>query len=209
MKRITVCALALLTSLLAAAAPVSIETKNMTLVINVENGHQPYYIYFGKRLKSNEKDNIQHPRGGRMDIYPAHGMNAPAEAAFSMRHADGNLTTVLTATGFDQKQSGNATVTTIHLKDPLYPTNVDVVYKAYNDVDMIETWTEISNGEKGTVTLIQFASGLLPIRRGDVWMSHLHGSWGNEAQVVEEPLTPGQKIIKNKDGVRNSHTDHA
>ena len=209
MKRITVCALALLTSLLAAAAPVSIETKNMTLVINVENGHQPYYIYFGKRLKSNEKDNIQHPRGGRMDIYPAHGMNAPAEAAFSMRHADGNLTTVLTAIGFDQKQSGNATVTTIHLKDPLYPTNVDVVYKAYNDVDMIETWTEISNGEKGTVTLIQFASGLLPIRRGDVWMSHLHGSWGNEAQVVEEPLTPGQKIIKNKDGVRNSHTDHA
>ena len=209
MKRITVCALALLTSLLAAAAPVSIETKNMTLVINVENGHQPYYIYFGKRLQSNEKDNIQHPRGGRMDIYPAHGMNAPAEAAFSMRHADGNLTTVLTATGFDQKQSGNATVTTIHLKDPLYPTNVDVVYKAYNDVDMIETWTEISNGEKGTVTLIQFASGLLPIRRGDVWISHLHGSWGNEAQVVEEPLTPGQKIIKNKDGVRNSHTDHA
>ena len=209
MKRITVCALALLTSLLAAAAPVSIETKNMTLVINVENGHQPYYIYFGKRLKSNEKDNIQHPRGGRMDIYPAHGMNAPAEAAFSMRHADGNLTTVLTATGFDQKQSGNATVTTIHLKDPLYPTNVDVVYKAYNDVDMIETWTEISNGEKGTVTLIQFASGLLPIRRGDVWISHLHGSWGNEAQVVEEPLTPGQIIIKNKDGVRNSHTDHA
>ena len=209
MKRTTVCALALLTTLLAAAAPVSIETRNMTLVINVENGHQPHYIYFGKRLKSNEKDNIQHPRGGQMDIYPAHGMNAPAEAAFSMRHADGNLTTVLTATGFDQKQSGNATVTTIHLKDPLYPTNVDVVYKAYNDVDMIETWTEISNGEKGTVTLIQFASGLLPIRRGDVWISHLHGSWGNEAQVVEEPLTPGQKIIKNKDGVRNSHTDHA
>ena len=209
MKRTTVCALALLTTLLAAAAPVSIETRNMTLVINVENGHQPYYIYFGKRLKSNEKDNIQHPRGGRMDIYPAQGMNAPAEAAFSMRHADGNLTTVLTATGFDQKQSDNATLTTIHLKDPVYPTTVDVVYKAYDDVDMIETWTEISNGEKGTVTLVQFASGLLPIRRGDVWMSHLHGSWGNETQVVEEPLTPGQKIIKNKDGVRNSHTDHA
>jgi len=209
MKRIAVCALALLTTLLATAAPVSIETKNMTLVINVENGHQPYYIYFGKRLKSSEKDNIQHPRGGRMDIYPAQGMNAPAEAAFSMRHADGNLTTVLTATGFDQKQSDNATLTTIHLKDPVYPTTVDVVYKAYDDVDMIETWTEISNGEKGTVTLVQFASGLLPIRRGDVWMSHLHGSWGNETQVVEEPLTPGQKIIKNKDGVRNSHTDHA
>ena len=27
--------------------------------------------------------------------------------------------------------------------------------------------------------------------------------------LTQEPLTPGMKVIKNKDGVRNSHTDHA
>ena len=49
---------------------------------------------------------------------------------------------------------------------------------------------------------------MLPIRRGDVWLSHFYGSWANEARLVEEPLTPGQKVIVNKDGTRNSHTDH-
>ena len=59
------------------------------------------------------------------------------------------------------------------------------------------------------MVLNQFASGYLPIRRGDVWLSHLSGSWANEGVLTQEPLTPGMKVIKNKDGVRNSHTDHA
>ena len=90
-----------------------------------------------------------------------------------MRHSDGNLSTALVATGSDVKQEANATVTTIHLKDPVYNIKVDLKYRAYKDVDMIEAWTEINNGEKGTVTLTTFASAMLPIRRGDVWMSHL------------------------------------
>ena len=209
MKRPIIGIFALMATLCAMAAPVTVETPRISLVIEVENGHQPHYLYFGKHLKDNELKTIQHPWGGRMDIYPAYGMNPAAEAAFSMRHADGNLSTTLLVTGYDQTPTDNATVTTIHLKDPVYPTTVDVCYKAYRDVDMIETWTEITNGEKATVTLTQFASACLPIRRGDVWLSHLHGSWGNEAKLTEEPILPGQMIIKNKDGVRNAHTDHA
>lgn len=40
-------------------------------------------------------------------------------------------------------------------------------------------------------------------------LSSLSGSWANEGRLVQEALTPGMKIIKNKDGVRNSHTAHA
>jgi alpha-galactosidase len=126
-----------------------------------------------------------------------------------MRHVDGNMSTELVATGVDKTSEASATVTTIHLKDPKYPIAVDVKFRAYNDVDMIETWTEIVNNEKGTVTLTTFASACLPIRRGEVWASHLWGSWANEGRLTEELLEPGQLIIKNKDGVRNSHTDHA
>ena len=74
---------------------------------------------------------------------------------------------------------------------------------------MIEAWAEITNGEKATVTLTGFASATLPIRRGDVWMSHLYGSWGNEGRVAEEPLRPGEIVVANRDGVRNSATAHA
>ena len=186
-----------------------VQTKNMTMVLNVENGQKPQYQYFGSRLTEADLGNLPWPMGGRMDAYPAYGQNAPAEAALAMRHADGNLSTELEATGVERLKNDGNQITVIHLKDKVYPVTVDLKFQEYKDVDMIETWAEITHQEKGTVTLTQFASVSLPIRRGDVWLSHLYGSWANEGQLVCEPLTAGQKIIKNKDGVRNAHTDHA
>ena len=190
----------------ASAEQVVVQTKNTTMVLNVDEGKQPQYVYFGAKLSDSDLQHMQRTHGGRMDAYPAYGMNCPAEAAFAMTHADGNLSTALIATS-DVEQEG--AITRIHMKDPVYPITVDLCYMARPEVDMIETWTEIKNGEAKTVTLTQFASICLPIRRGNVWLSHFYGSWGNEARLCEEPVTPGEKIIKNKDGVRNSHTDHA
>ena len=190
----------------ASAEQVVVQTKNTTMVLNVDEGKQPQYVYFGAKLSDSDLQHMQRTYGGRMDAYPAYGMNCPAEAALAMTHADGNLSTALIATG-DVEQEG--AITRIRMKDPVYPITVDLCYMARPEVDMIETWTEIKNGEAKTVTLTQFASICLPIRRGNVWLSHFYGSWGNEARLCEEPVTPGEKIIKNKDGVRNSHTDHA
>ena len=189
----------------ASAEQVVVQTKNTTMVLNVDEGKQPQYVYYGAKLSDNDLQHMQRTHGGRMDAYPAYGMNCPAEAALAMTHADGNLSTALIATG-DVEQEG--AITRIRMKDPVYPITVDLCYMARPEVDMIETWTEIKNGEAKTVTLTQFASICLPIRRGNVWLSSFYGSWGNEARLCEEPLTPGEKVIKNKDGVRNSHTAH-
>ena len=199
----------LVCTLLLQAAPVKVETKNISLVINADEGKAPEYMYFGARLLNSDANHLQRPRDGRMNVYPAYGLNCPAEAALAMRHADGNMSTALVTTGVTTTTENNATVTTITMRDPVYPVEVRLHYRAYRDVDMIEAWTDITNNEKATVTLTTFASAMLPVRRGDVWVSHLHGSWGNEAQLTEEPLSSGQLILKNKDGVRNAHTDHA
>ena len=209
MKKQLLIALCMAASLTMEAGQVVVQTKNMTMVLNVENGQKPQYQYFGSRLTEADLGNLPWPMGGRMDAYPAYGQNAPAEAALAMRHADGNLSTELEATGVERLKNDGNQITVIHLKDKVYPVTVDLKFQEYKDVDMIETWAEITHQEKGTVTLTQFASVSLPIRRGDVWLSHLYGSWANEGQLVCEPLTAGQKIIKNKDGVRNAHTDHA
>ena len=204
---LTACCLALMG---VRAEQVVVQTRNISLVMNVEQGQQPRYVYFGQRLSSTELQHLQQPAvTGRTEVYPAYGLNAPAEAALAMRHSDGNLSTALVASGVERLKNDGNQITVIHLKDPVYPITVDLKIQEYKDVDMLEMWTEITNGEKQTVTLTQFASAMLPIRRGDVWMSHLYGSWANEARLVEEPLTAGQKVIVNKDGTRNSHTDHA
>ena len=205
MKKILFLTFLMVSASTAWAKQIVIQTKNTTMVLDVETNKQPQYVYYGAKLNDFDLQNLQRPRGGRMDAYPAYGMNCPAEAAVAITHADGNMSTELYAA--DVTTQGD--VTQIILKDPKYPVQVVLCYKARYDEDMIETWTEIKNGETKPVTLTQFASCSLPIRRGNVWLSHFGGSWGNEARLVEEPLLLGQKIIKNKDGARNSHTDHA
>ena len=206
MRKIIITSIMLcLSATMAWAEQVVIETKNTTMVLNVENNKQPQYVYYGTKLSAYDLQHLQVPRNGRMDAYPAYGMNCPAEAAIAMTHSDGNLSTELYVSGINKQGD----ITKINLKDPQYPVSVALCYKAYFDEDMIETWTEIKNDESKSVTLTQYASISLPIRRGNVWLSHFYGSWANEARLVEEPVLPGEKVIKNKDGSRNSHTDHA
>ncbi len=128
---------------------------------------------------------------------------------FRSTHSDGSLATELLVETVSQSIENGAQITRVRLKDTVYPFYVTICWRAYQDVDMIETWTEIENLEKKPVTLTRFDSGFLPVRRGEVWLSHLTGTWANEGRLVQEPLNAGVKLIKNKDGVRNSHTSHA
>ena len=152
------------------AEQVVMETKSISMVLDVVKGSQPKYVYFGAKLSAKELQNIQAPVEGRMDAYPAYGLNTPAEAAIAMRHSDGNLSTALVVEGI--QRSGNTT--TILLKDPVYPIAVNLKYKVYQEEDMIEAWTEITNNEKQTVTLTTFASAMLPTHRGDVCHHLIH-----------------------------------
>jgi len=166
------------------------------------------HIYYGTRLDASDLSNIEAAQSAQR-AFPVHGMYTPLETALSVKHADGNMSLQLVVNNVTNRQEANADVTVIELVDKVYPFQVNVCYRAYKDVDIIEAWTEISHQEKKPVVLNQFASAYLPIRRSDVWMSSLYGSWANEGKLVEEPLTPGMKVVKNKDGVRNSHTAHA
>lgn len=193
----------------AMAQHICISTPNTSLVLNAPNGGELKYLYYGSKLSETDLRHINEASNCNHTAYPVYGMNCPGEAALSVKHADGNMSTQMEVVSVSTNQEKQSTLTTVHLKDKVYPFYVDVHYKAYQDVDMIETWSEISHTEKKPVYLSQFSSVYLPIRRGNVWLSHLSGSWANEGQLTQEPLQPGMTVIKNKDGVRNSHTSHA
>ena len=191
------------------AQVVSVQTPNTSLVLSAPQGGALKHLYYGTKLSDSDLKNIESAERAQWEAYPAYGMNCTHEAALSVRHADGNMSTQLAVTEVKSEQQGTATVTKIGLKDKVYPFSVRVCYKSYSDADIIETWTEIEHQEKKPVELLEFASGYLPIRRGQVWLSSLYGSWANEARLAEEALLPGVKIIKNKDGVRNAQTAHS
>lgn len=194
---------------LTAFAQVHISTGTTSLVLDARKDKVLKICYFGSRLSDADLQNLKYSGAKQFEAYPAYGMAGNNETALSVTHADGNMTTELRVEKVETKTDGRLTLTSVRLKDTVYPFYVTVNYRTYFDSDVIETWTEIENREKKPVLLTEFCSGFLPIRRGDVWISHLYGAWANEAQLVQEPLQPGMLTIKNKDGVRNSHTAHS
>ena len=205
--------LSLIACLSAASAVmaqnVEISTPGSTMLLSARQGENLKFLYFGNRLSAADAEAVRATDDARYDAYPAYGLDCSREAAIAAHLADGNMTLDLKVADVATETATDFTLTRITLRDKVYPFTVAVCYKAFSTVDMIETWTEITNGEKKkTVTLNKFASGYLPIRRGTVWLSSLYGQWANEGRLCEEPLEPGMKVIKNKDGVRNSHTSH-
>ena len=208
MKRISLIS-ALLCVALSAMAQVRVTTPNTEMVLKADNGSDLKVLYYGARLSDADVAGLEASGVAGMDAYPAYGFNCASEACVGVTHADGNMSTVLKVETVSQTQENGAQITRVKLKDTVYPFYVTVCYKAYQDVDMIETWTEIENRGKKSVTLTRFDSGFLPIRVGNVWVSHLHGTWAAEGRLSQEPLDRGMMVIKNKDGARNSHTDHS
>ncbi|MBR2237795.1 MAG: alpha-galactosidase [Prevotella sp.] len=186
---------------------VTIETPNTQLLLTANEGGDLHQSYYG-----NKSATLQELRNAGDDLsfhaLPAYGtVDAVQLPALQVQHFDGDLNLELQVTNYESRNETAAVVHTFTMTDKLMPLTVKVFYKAYKNVDVIETWTEISHQEKKAIILKRFDSGQLTLRQGDVWVTHLHGNWGAEAEPTMEPLKKGIKTIRNSDGARNSHLD--
>lgn len=191
------------------AETLHVATPGTSLVIDASKGDKAKFLYYGEKLSDADVSALGDSGAAALDLFLAYGVNPEHEAAVAMTHADGNMTLDMVVEAAETKRLPDGTLTTVTLRDKVYPVDIKLNYRTYDGEDVIETWTETINGEKGEVTLRRFDSGYLPVRYGDVWLSSLYGAWANEGRVEEAPLTHGMKVIKNKDGVRNSHTAHS
>ena len=197
-----------------AGAQQTINTRNTTLVLNAQNGRELGITYYGAGLSDADVAQLRFTGARPASAYPAFGLRGAAECAIAVTQADGSLTLNLKVKDVSESSWEGGKVITVTSADPVYPIVVKNVFKTFYDQDMIETWAEITNEAKATkkdpktVVLRRYDSGCLPIHVGDVWMSSLYGSWGDEGRVCEEPLSRGIKVIRNLDGIRNAHTSH-
>ena len=189
---------------------VDISTPKTSLILDAEKGGGLRLLHYGNRMESTDIATLKEAGAINRNAYPVYGILPQGEAAMSVTHADGNMTTDVEVTGINTTTAPDgAKVTTIAMRDKVYPFDLNINYRTYPGEDVIETWVDVTNNEKGTVRLNRFMSGYLPVRYGDVWLSQLYGSWANEGKLSQTPLNHGVRMIKNKDGVRNSHTSHA
>ena len=159
------------------AENIVIQTPNTSLILSANPGEELKYIYYGDKLSDSDISTVTDLNNPRHSAYPVYGLSGANEAALAVKHADGNMTLDMNIIDVNTTKEGPATTTTIKMKDKVYPFYVDVNYKYFDDADVIETWTEVKHNEKSNVTLNQFSSAYMPIRRGDVWLSSLYGTW--------------------------------
>lgn len=192
-----------------SAELIKLDTPATSLVLDAVKGKNLKFMYYGGKISDNDANGLAAAGAPAVDAYPGYGMTFSKEAAVAAVHTDGNMTLDLKVDSTGKRTENGSEVTTVRLKDSYYPFTVDVNYRTYPGEDVIETWTEISHQEDGPVTLERFASGCVPVRYGNVWLSQLYGQWGNEGRVDCAPLTHGLKVIKNRHQTRNSHEAHS
>ena len=180
---------------------ITISTAKSALALSAANDGRVYQLSYGQPRQRTA------PRGGAREdeFHPPAGNGYILEPALQAVHADGNTSTDLVYVSHESApdpKDANVTVTRIKLRDPVYPFFVTLGFRAFRDQDVIEQWAEISHEEDGAVTLGRFASSAPVIKAESYWLTQFQGNYMREAELVEEKLTPGIKVLDSKIAIR-------
>jgi alpha-galactosidase len=195
---------------------ISVETKAMNMIFSAQPGKKVSFIYWGEKI-SNQSSFLSKPLKGQPDtgqdaapqLFPAYGGRQFLTPALRVTQSDGVLTTELVFAGSEQKQiDDNRIETVIHLKDKIYPLEVDVHFTAYQAENVISQFVSITNRQKKNIVLNNVASSYFPLHAGSYYLTHFSGTWAHEMQMSEEKLTPGTKVIESKKGVRATQSEN-
>lgn len=204
--------LTLCSGLFAQETVIRIGTDKTDLILKVANGGRLYQTYFGKSLKNasetavfpwdeyGDPDGLDTIRGG--EAYSTSGNEDYYEPALGIIHNDGNRTTYLYYNGHEQKAVEGGTETIIRLSDKVYPVSVTLHYVAFKEENLIKTWSEISHNEKKPVTLTQYASGMVYLKREAYFLNEYNSDWAKEVRQSTEQLQFGKKLLDSKQGSR-------
>ena len=165
-----------------------ISTDNTSLLLSADKGSTLRFSYYGPKIEQSDINPVHDTwAGANRAAYPAFGDITNRLTSFQMTHADGNITTFLQVDSVYSEPTGKGEATVFILKDKHYPVTVRLHYLPVKGSDIIEMWATVTNNGKKDVTIRRIDSGFLPIRRGDAWVTHLHGAWTAETQMVKIP----------------------
>ncbi|MFV8376722.1 alpha-galactosidase [Flavobacterium sp. LB1P71] len=198
-------------SLSAQRVTIPIATANNVLLLQTDSNNRLRTIYFGKPL-DNESEyeavsanyNYDEANAGiyNSSYTPAGTWNL-SEPAIQVKHADGNPSLELKYVSHKKEDiDANTSVTSILLKDPIYPFEVTLFYKVWAKENVIEQWTEIKHQEKKRVLLQKYASANLYFSNKDFYLTSFQGEYLKEMQPIETKLLQGIRTVDSKLGTR-------
>lgn len=192
-----------------------IETNNTLMVLAGVPGEKMIFHYWGEKVKGKPgfESRVFKNQPDTNDpltpqIYPSYGERYYLTPAIKLTHTDGVLTTDLRYEGVSTERiSDNIVETTVKLKDDIYPVYLDVIYRAYQNEDIVTQRAILKHNEKGVVKVENIASSYLPLHAESYYLTHFGGTWAHEMQAFEERLNRGIKLVESKKGVRTTQSE--
>ncbi|MEY2429039.1 MAG: alpha-galactosidase [Verrucomicrobiota bacterium] len=173
-----------------------LKTKNFALEFRVGDDGRLYQSSLGVSDANERPQRID-------EAYPQWGDGYIWEPALQVSHADGNTsTTLLYDSAARTNEAPDRELLRIKLRDPAYPFEVTLCFRAHLGRDLLEQWTEIRHHESRAVKLERMASSALLLSPTNLHLTHFFGDWENEMNPATELLTPGGKVLDSKLGVR-------
>lgn len=197
----------------ASERVIPIETENFALVMMTDSKNHLKIIYTGKTIGSASEyamaknQYIINSEGASSNnqAFTVAGIdNNFVEPAIAVVHADGNNSLDLRYESHQVAAVDGATLTTIRLKDAVYPFFVDLFYKAWKNLDIIEQWSAVSHKEKGKVVLNKYASANLYFFDKNYYLTSYNGAWARELQPAQTQLKQGMHSIQSRLGTREN-----
>ena len=179
---------------------VNIQTRNSAIVLKIKDDGRVEQAWAGRRLAGEARPE-DFPDGP--EAYVTRGEDTYFEPALDVIHSDGNPTTWLRYESRQEKAlAPGVKETVLTLEDAEEPLRVVIHYVAYENEDVIKTWTEITNLQKKPVQLKKFASSMLHFRRKQYFLTQFDGDWACEARMTTLPLSFGKKVLDSNLGSR-------
>ena len=199
--------LAVLAPAKAAPQVIAVDTDHTQLVLTVDEAGNLRTRHYGARIADpglflGMDTQAKRPNGAGPMTLPTTGGVFVGSPALHVRYADGNHNTELYYTGHRSRSKDGVTTTEISLKDPVTALQVKLVYEAYGKEDVILAHTEITNGGKKPVELLDYASSTMHFEADRYLLTHTWGGWASEMQVDRELLGHDTKVIESRRGVQ-------
>jgi alpha-galactosidase len=195
-----------------------LETARTAYVFGIDRAGWLQHMYWGPRLVA-ERDygepgpaieRFSHERvdGVSQEEYPAWGDIKYMEPCLKVTFADGVRAALLRFGEATILTDGAAPELVISLVDEHYPLAVDLHFRVWAEVDLIERFAVIRNTGEAPVQLEQTLSALWHLPLDERYrLRTLGGKWGAEFQISEVLLPLGEQVIESRRGLTSAHAN--
>ena len=121
--------------------------------------------------------------------------------------ADGCRDLLLFYHSHDISENADNCLLRIRMKDNIFDFYVDLFYRIYPGLDIIDRWARAVNETGRDATLESVMSAMWHFPRGDDYrLTHMHGKWSGEFQLSQVKLTQSAVTLETKTGISGHHS---